>query len=60
MVAQVSSVEFPSTKMSSVRLPMSGVRSMAAWMFPASFRAGTTTLTLMGRADTCRRRRRST
>ena len=44
--ARVSSVEPPSTKISSVPLPISGSRSTAAAMFPASFRHGQTTETL--------------
>jgi hypothetical protein len=45
MVARVSSVLPPSTKMSSVRAPSFGVRAMMAGTLPASLRAGTTTVT---------------
>ena len=47
--SQVWSRECPSTKMSSVLEPRSGVRSTAARMLPASFRAGITIETLGAR-----------
>ena len=46
---QVLSLEWPSTKISSVPAPSSGVRSTAAWMLPASLRAGIMTETVSGR-----------
>ena len=49
IVAQVSSVECPSTKISSVPLPITGVRASAAATLPASLRVGTITLTLARR-----------
>ena len=42
----MSSVECPSTKISSVPLPITGVRASAAATLPASLRVGTITLTL--------------
>ena len=44
MAATVPSVELPSTKMSSVHFPISGVRATMSSMFPRSFLHGTTTL----------------
>ena len=60
MAAQVSSVECPSTKMSSVAEPITGVRAAAAATFPASLRVGTITLTLALRGAGIVPRSRST
>jgi hypothetical protein len=46
MCSQVSSEEWPSTKITPVNRPKGGMRSIAAAMLPASLRAGITTLPL--------------
>jgi hypothetical protein len=45
----VPSLEPPSTKISSVPAPITGVRLMAASTLPASLRVGTTTVTVTER-----------